>query len=678
MSRVSAPSATAEPSPPRPLLTPVGWVAAVAVAAGFICMFWEILRRSAMFSSDPDWSHIIIVPLISAYYVFQHKERLAAAPKRLCWPALPVLVGAIYLYLWWIYPGRNDMFRGYSAVLGLGALVWFVLGSRAMRVLWFPVLYLGFAVKISDAIWSRIAERLQDVAAKGATIVLEVYAAFTNVTVANDGNNITLRFFRDGAWVEEGLNVAEACAGLRMLMAFVALGVALAFLFDRPWWQRVVMMAVTVPVAVLVNIGRVAALGVIYTYNKEYAQGDFHVFVGLLMLIPAAGIFLLLGWIMDKIIIRDEDGGGGPPPVQAKPADAAIAGAGLDKPATAAVLVKGLLLGGVLALVTAGTYAMFFNSFSGAPLVESLTPGVSKALMAAGVVLGLGLFFLLPRLAPARRGAAGLTFGAAVAAGLLGVSAAGQHSVLAWQEAVLFKKEVPARHNLSRLPLELGPYRFVQDLPISSDEIEALGTEEFISRIYEDTSVKEREPGRLIRLHVTYYTGMVDTVPHVPDRCFTAAGIDSVVLDDQVVSLSPSVFTAADDGSGYVAESTLRAPVATADGERRRITVPQRDIATKRFTYRAKPTDPDQHVTYFFAANGKFLASPNAVRLQGFDIRDPYSYYAKVEVALIGVSDPVDVAEGTARFLDAYLPDIMACFPDWEQVRAGDWPVGEE
>ena len=347
------------------------------------------------------------------------------------------------------------------------------------------------------------------------------------------------------------------------------------------------------------------------------------------------------------------------------------------KPATPAILVKGLLLGGVLALVTAGTYAMFFNSFSGAPLVEALTPGVSKALLGVGALLAVGLLFVLPRLAPARRGAAGLTFGAAVAAGLLGVSAAGQHSVLAWQKAVLFKKEVPARHELSRLPLQEGPYRFVQDLPISSEEIEALGTDEFISRIYENTSLSEGEPGRLIRLHVTYYTGMVDTVPHVPDRCFVAAGIDSVALSDQTIALSPEIFTPA-DGGGFKAESTLRAPVATADGERRRITVPDRDIATKRFTYRSEPTAPDQHVTYFFAANGKFLASPNAVRLQGFDIRDQYSYYAKVEVALIGVDDPVDVAKGTAQFLDAFLPDIMACFPDWEQVRAGDWPVGEE
>ncbi len=668
MTRVS--TAVAPPTP-RPLISPTCWVASIAVSAAFVWMFWEILRRSFHFSSDPNWSHIVIVPLISGYYVFQHKDRLAAAPKRLCWPALPVLAGAIYLYLWWIYPGRNDMFRGYSAVLALGALLWFVLGSRAMRVLWFPVLYLGFAVKISDAIWSRIAERLQDVAAKGATIALEIYAAFTNVSVANHGNSITLRFFRDGAWVEEGLNVAEACAGLRMLMAFVALGVALAFLFDRPWWQRIAMMAVTVPVAVLVNIGRVAALGVIYTFNKEYAQGDFHVFVGLLMLIPAAGLFMLLGWIMNQIIIRDENAAPGKAPA------AAAAGPGQPTPVGVGTLIKGLLLGGLLALVTAGTYAMFFNSFSGAPLIESLTPGVSKALMGLGAVLGLGLLLSLPRLAPARQGAAGLTFGAAVAAGLLGVSAAGQHSVLAWQEAVLFKKEVPARHHLSRLPLQAGPYQFVRDLPISSDEIEALGTEEFISRVYEDTSINQGEPGRLIRFHVTYYTGMVDTVPHVPDRCFVAAGIDSVVLDDQTLRLSPDVFRAADAG-GFTARSTLRAPVAAADGERRRVLLPVRDIATKRFTYRAEPAQPDQHVTYFFAANGKFLASPNAVRLQGFDIRDAYSYYAKVEVALIGVEDPQEVARGTARFLDAFLPDIMACFPDWEQVRAGDWPVGDE
>ncbi|MEE9405541.1 MAG: hypothetical protein V3V20_11670, partial [Algisphaera sp.] len=92
---------------------------------------------------------------------------------------------------------------------------------------------------------------------------------------------------------------------------------------------------------------------------------------------------------------------------------------------------------------------------------------------------------------------------------------------------------------------------------------------------------------------------------------------------------------------------------------------------------RKNSQSPDEHVTYFFAANGKFLASPNAVRLQGFDIRDPYSYYAKIEVALVGVQDPDDVAQGTTAFLDVFLPDILACLPDWDQVKAGTWPIDD-
>ena len=93
------------------------------------------------------------------------------------------------------------------------------------------------------------------------------------------------------------------------------MGVALAFLWDRAWWQRLVMISMAIPIALAVNIGRVTALGLIYLVDKRYAQGDFHIFVGMLMLIPAAGLFLLLGWVLDQIIVRDEhegDAGRGP------------------------------------------------------------------------------------------------------------------------------------------------------------------------------------------------------------------------------------------------------------------------------------------------------------------------------------------------------------------------------
>ncbi len=655
-------------------MSPLAWVGMVAVGGGYIAMHWEILRRSVSFSKDPNWSHILIVPLIAAYYIGQHKKELQAVPRRTFWPALPLVLVGLYAYIFWIYPGQSNMFRGYSAVFTLGAMLWFILGGYAMRVLWFPVVYLMFGVKISDSIWSRIAESLQDIAALGATVCLEVLAVFMNFSVSNQGNSIELSFMRDGQWVSEALNVAEACSGLRMLMAFIALGVAMAFLFPRPWWQRILMIGITVPVAVAINIGRVTVIGLIYTWNREYAQGDFHVFVGLLMLIPAAGLFMLLGWIMNQIIVFDETDS-----VDEKECISSVAKginlvAGkeghIEEVKGSRRLVAGLLLGVLLAVITAGTYGMVFNVFSRIQVIEVVPSGLSSVCLVCGALGIAVLLWALPRMAPA---AAGVAFGVAVMVGLLGTSAVGQYSVLAWQRAVLFKKEVAPRHALARIPLEVGPYHFVQDLPISPEEVEALGTEEFISRIYKQSMPDGGD--RLIRLHVTYYTGMVDTVPHVPDRCFVASGVEAVQLASQMLELDSKVFV--DQPEGAVAVSSLRSPVVRPGADPRLVFVPQRLIETTRFTYQSKRGTGPEHVSYFFSANGKFIASPYKVRANGVNIRDEYSYYAKIEVALVGVSDPDEVAKGTADFLDAFFPDILACLPDWNDVEAGFWPPSD-
>jgi hypothetical protein len=135
------------------------------------------------------------------------------------------------------------------------------------------------------------------------------------------------------------------------------------------------------------------------------------------------------------------------------------------------------------------------------------------------------------------------------------------------------------------------------------------------------------------------------------------------------------VFAPRDDGDGYTARAKLDPPGQAGSYLGTDITVPDRDVEVSHFTFGpASRSDLDHHVMYFFAANGQFMASPNAVRFQGFDIRDEHSYYCKIEVMILGESDPDRAAERTAKLLDVFLPEIMACLPDWEQVRAGQWP----
>jgi exosortase len=326
--------------------------------------------------SDGDWSHALVVPLISLYFIYQHREELrraAADPNRreagiesftlamlvgfipgallglwlldsvgplaarglvtkavaavpfgvvgagLCYLAreplrrafgahlgLVLLLLGIAGYALGIYPIQNDMAKGYSMILALGGLIWFLCGAKVARLMWFPVAYLAFAVKISDRIWGDIAFRLKHIAAELATVATNVLGAPLGIEADVRGNTIDV--YKDNLFIEPPLNVADACAGLRMLATFIALGVAVAYLSDRPWWSRLTLVLLTVPIAVMINAGRVTALGLIHPYNQELTHGEFHKLIGILMLIPALGLFMLVGWVLGKLVITEEPG----------------------------------------------------------------------------------------------------------------------------------------------------------------------------------------------------------------------------------------------------------------------------------------------------------------------------------------------------------------------------------
>ena len=101
------------------------------------------------------------------------------------------------------------------------------------------------------------------------------------------------------------LNVAEACSGMRMLVAFLALGVAMAYVSLPTIWQRVALVVMGVPVAVFVNVLRVATLGVLTLFNPDFAAGEFHHFIGLLWLVPAFMLYLLVLWVLSNLVVND-------------------------------------------------------------------------------------------------------------------------------------------------------------------------------------------------------------------------------------------------------------------------------------------------------------------------------------------------------------------------------------
>ncbi len=242
---------------------------------------------------------------------------------------------------------------------------------------------------------------------------------------------------------------------------------------------------------------------------------------------------------------------------------------------------------------------------------------------------------------------------------LLVASAAGLNSVAGWLGLRFRKEAVPLKRSLRALDTHKFEPRYVLDkrrtdrlAPLSDDEVDALGTEEYLQVYLTDTQKPEGDPTRTIQLFVTYYTGQPDFVPHVPDECYLAAGYD------------------------LVGESTARVPVAG-------IWAPGGEIPVRVSEFKARKAGaiPGQqrdvtNVVWFFHVNGTYATSRSGVRAVMASPFQRYSYYAKIELTFRsedgGNAGKEASLAAVGPFLERLMPVLLSDHIDTDKFpRAG-------
>lgn len=229
----------------------------------------------------------------------------------------------------------------------------------------------------------------------------------------------------------------------------------------------------------------------------------------------------------------------------------------------------------------------------------------------------------------------------------------------------------------SSIPIDAP--RWVQHRPdeiASTEAVESLGTSNYISRWYRRAAASTDESPELVQLHCAYYTGMIDTVPHVPERCMVGGGMEiaggtrlvEVPLDRSRLVPDPDSDPSDERGAllmGRSAESRTRIRLPRGVESLQMMVTPFTD----------RQADTTIYAGYFFIANGGVVASANDVRLLAFRLEDRYAYYAKVQFLSPTARSPEHLAELAAGMLDDLLPDIMRRLPDWTEVEEGRYPA---
>jgi exosortase len=276
-----------------------GWIRIGIIAGLFLFLFrHEIDHLIGRWSHDASWSHGFLIPLMSLYFVNRRKTQILQTQVQPSSLGCAALVFWITVYVFNVVsPSGYAYLRSVSMIMALGSVIGFLGGWRMLRWTWLPVVYLLFAVPLPDRYYVAMTMPLRMAAAKVSATVLDGLPGVEAVA-----RGAVIDVVAHGRALEPALDVADACSGMRLLMAFVALGVAMAYIHDRPGWQRVVLLVCTVPIAILCNLIRVTITGFIYVLiDPRYSQGVYPDLLGFAMLPLALGIYGFLAWFMSSL-----------------------------------------------------------------------------------------------------------------------------------------------------------------------------------------------------------------------------------------------------------------------------------------------------------------------------------------------------------------------------------------
>lgn len=228
---------------------------------------------------------------------------------------------------------------------------------------------------------------------------------------------------------------------------------------------------------------------------------------------------------------------------------------------------------------------------------------------------------------------------------VLGAAGAGM-SVTMKKLGIVFQKEpLPLKKSLEYLDEEdLTPYEVVSKEKIQNqDMLKALGTEDYIQWILEDTEQAAESPVREFLLFVTYYR-LPDRVPHVPEECWTGGGFQK--LGSEAITFK------VDNGKGFATNVPAKYLVFAPKNTR---------------LWQGGERIPN---LYFFKVNGQYAGSREEARLAlNKNLFGRSSYFCKVEM----VFNRSSVASSKEQAIAACEKLLGVILPILEQRHWPDW-----
>ncbi len=270
----------------RPLL----WLLLAVALAGVGLIFYDALTHMVdWWSSREEYSHGFLIPVVSAYLIWQRRWDLARERFTGSWAGLALVLAGLAIGLF------GELSSIYAVIqYGFLAVIWGLalafLGWRGFRIIAVPMLMLFFMIPLPNFLYNNLSAHLQLLSSEIGVWFIRLFG----ISVYLEGNVIDLGTMK--------LQVVEACNGLRYLFPLMTLGFIVAYMFRAPLWQRALVFVSTVPITIFMNSLRIGIIGwLVEHYGKSMAEGFLHDFEGWAIFMVCFAILLLEVWLLMRL-----------------------------------------------------------------------------------------------------------------------------------------------------------------------------------------------------------------------------------------------------------------------------------------------------------------------------------------------------------------------------------------
>lgn len=253
------------------------------------------------------YSHCLLIPIVSAYFIWIKRPILFAAGRRLEWLGiLPVLGALILLGLCrWLRQAQATVAIEDYLAMTMGAffllvigLVLFTLGRNFVSQSAFAFCFLIFAMPWPNLVMNAVMAFLQHRSAD----MSEVFLRLSGMTVFRDGTFFALPGFK--------MEVAPECSGIHSTLALFISSLAAGHMLLPRWRSRMFLALAVLPLALLRNALRIFTISLLCVYvDPEMIHAYIHRRGGPIFfafsLIP---LFLLLLYLRKNDIRGREEG----------------------------------------------------------------------------------------------------------------------------------------------------------------------------------------------------------------------------------------------------------------------------------------------------------------------------------------------------------------------------------